>query len=215
MNIRNLLSAVTAAMLLTHGSGNAAQPSYDEASKTLTLPVLQYNGEFYYGIELKLKQFDLSKAPTGSGKCDPKNREELAAQPDFSCFSDQAAFDQALAGTWSDAQGRTLTFSDSGPYGTAKFPSYTVLAGSNSTTYRNCELVFDGNGATADTGYYPQQVTSIRCNEGTVPLLNGTSPAIADQLFLNAFGGQNRIDRLVVSNLRAGGFSNVVFTRAK
>ncbi|MFA7241603.1 MAG: hypothetical protein WC091_15945 [Sulfuricellaceae bacterium] len=217
---------VIAAFLATACFDSLADtPTYNDSSRTLDLPVLNIGGTYYYGIQVKLDNFLLVRGATGSGACDPGIRMDLASQPDFSCFPDQTSFDDALTGTWisgSDYTGKiTLTFPPSnGGYGSGVFSTYTTpkTATYLGATYHNCNFTSSPSGSSPEVGFRPFSLESINCDEGSVPMMPGLLPdttlTIADQLLVNAYGGSNRIDRLVVSNIRAGGFNSVVLTKA-
>jgi hypothetical protein len=176
---------VVAAFLATACFDSLAEtPTYNDSSRTLDLPVLNIGGTYYYGIQVKLDNFLLLRGATGSGTCDPGIHMELASQPDFSCFPDLTSFDAALTGTWgsgSDYTGKiTLTFSPEFS-GSGVFSTYTTALQTATTpksTYHNCNFALSpaGDNASPGIGSYPFTLASINCDEGSVPVLPGTTP---------------------------------------
>lgn len=196
----------------------ADTPTYNDSSRILELPILNIGGTYYYGIQVRLDNFSLVKGPTGSGTCDPGINMDLSAQPDFSCFTDQNAFDDALVGTWVSGSNYANKISLTFPplsFGEGVFSTYITppTAIAPGFTYHNCNFTLSPTGSSPEIGSRPYSLESITCDEGGVPVLSGTTPPIADLLLMKAYGGNNRIDRLVVSNSRSSGFSDVVLTK--
>lgn len=192
----------------------AEAPIYSETTKVLELPTVNIDGTYYFGVRVRLDSIFLVGGPTGSGTCDPGSHMELVSTPDFSCFADQPSYDAALVGTWEGVDKTSnkisLTFPPSA-YGSGVFSAYTVAG--TAAPYHNCNFVFGPTGSTPEIGFRSYGIETIACDEGAVPVLEGTTPPLADLLLIRAYGGKSRINRLVVSNARAFGFSDVPLTR--
>ncbi len=192
----------------------AEAPTYSEKTKILELPAINVDGTYYFGVRVRVDSVSLLNGPTGAGTCDPGSHMELVATPDFSCFPDQTSYDAALVGIWESTNSTsgkiTLTFPLSA-YGSGTFSVYTVAG--TEAPYHNCNFAFGPTGSTPEIGFRSYGIEAISCDEGAIPVLQGTKPPMADLLLVNAYGGKNRVDRLVVSNGRAFGFSAITLTR--